>query len=38
MKEETNMDEIPDDGTKVLILAVIAVVMFFILRSQPKDK
>ncbi len=28
------MDEIPDDGVKVLILAVIVVVMFFILKAK----
>jgi len=31
------MDEIPDDGVKVLILAVIAVV-FFIILKMPKKK
>jgi len=31
------MDEIPDDGVKILILVVIAVV-FFIILKMPKEK
>ena len=30
------MDEVPDDGVKVAILAVILVVTFFLLKSKKK--
>lgn len=31
-----NVDEIPDDGVKVAILAVILVITFFLLKSKKK--
>jgi hypothetical protein len=32
------MDEIPDDGFKLVIFGVIALVFFFILKSEKKKK